>query len=60
MECSRGIKIAGMLLAVAQKLSLYFCTQVSEALAGKVHDIFHLPDVQGSDHCPIGLVLHAN
>ncbi|BDA42349.1 DNA-(apurinic or apyrimidinic site) lyase [Coccomyxa sp. Obi] len=33
---------------------------VSEAMAGKVHDVFHLPDVQGSDHCPIGLVLHAH
>ncbi|EIE20819.1 hypothetical protein COCSUDRAFT_18358, partial [Coccomyxa subellipsoidea C-169] len=31
---------------------------VSEALAERVHDIFHLPDVQGSDHCPVGLVLH--
>ncbi|KAL2923458.1 DNA-(apurinic or apyrimidinic site) lyase chloroplastic [Bienertia sinuspersici] len=30
---------------------------VSEALADKVHDSYILPDVPGSDHCPIGLVL---
>ena len=31
--------------------------QVPDALASKVHDVFHLPDISGSDHCPIGLVL---
>lgn len=30
---------------------------VSESIADKVHDSFILPDVTGSDHCPIGLVL---
>ncbi|KAE8716989.1 DNA-(apurinic or apyrimidinic site) lyase [Hibiscus syriacus] len=30
---------------------------VSEAIAGDVHDSYILPDVVGSDHCPIGLVL---
>ncbi|KAK1588807.1 hypothetical protein Q3G72_027294 [Acer saccharum] len=27
------------------------------SIAGKVHDSYILPDVGGSDHCPIGLVL---
>ncbi|CAA6654012.1 unnamed protein product [Spirodela intermedia] len=30
---------------------------VSESIAGKVHDSYILPDVVGSDHCPIGLIL---
>ncbi|KAE8651202.1 DNA-(apurinic or apyrimidinic site) lyase, chloroplastic isoform X2 [Cucumis sativus] len=30
---------------------------VSERVAEKVHDSYILPDVGGSDHCPIGLVL---
>ncbi|KAJ4706320.1 DNA-(apurinic or apyrimidinic site) lyase [Melia azedarach] len=30
---------------------------VSEPLADKVHDSYILPDITGSDHCPIGLVL---
>ncbi|CAO2822276.1 unnamed protein product [Amaranthus hypochondriacus] len=30
---------------------------VSEQLADQVHDSYILPDVIGSDHCPIGLVL---
>lgn len=30
---------------------------VSEVIAEKVHDSFILPDVTGSDHSPIGLVL---
>ncbi|KAH0681123.1 hypothetical protein KY284_022208 [Solanum tuberosum] len=30
---------------------------VSECIADKVHDSYILPDVDGSDHCPIGLVL---
>lgn len=30
---------------------------VSESIADKVHDSYILPDVGGSDHCPIGLVL---
>ncbi|XXG50513.1 hypothetical protein AAC387_Pa02g4511 [Persea americana] len=30
---------------------------VSESLADKVHDSYILPDVIGSDHCPIGLIL---
>ncbi|KAK9845495.1 hypothetical protein WJX81_007950 [Elliptochloris bilobata] len=30
---------------------------VSEALAARVHDCFHLPDTMGSDHCPVGIVL---
>ncbi|XP_010672939.1 DNA-(apurinic or apyrimidinic site) endonuclease, chloroplastic isoform X2 [Beta vulgaris subsp. vulgaris] len=30
---------------------------VSEQLTDKVHDSYILPDVNGSDHCPIGLVL---
>lgn len=30
---------------------------VSESIAEKVHDSYILPDVTGSDHCPIGLVL---
>ncbi|KAM1109728.1 hypothetical protein EV2_009424 [Malus domestica] len=29
---------------------------VSESIADKVHDSYILPDVTGSDHCPIGLV----
>ncbi|KAK9664411.1 hypothetical protein RND81_14G039600 [Saponaria officinalis] len=30
---------------------------VSESMADRVHDSYILPDVLGSDHCPIGLVL---
>lgn len=30
---------------------------VSESIADQVHDSYILPDVTGSDHCPIGLVL---
>ncbi|CAL1361784.1 unnamed protein product [Linum trigynum] len=30
---------------------------VSESLADKVHDSYIVPDVMGSDHCPIGLIL---
>lgn len=30
---------------------------VSESIADKVHDSYILPDVIGSDHCPIGLVM---
>ncbi|XP_043723432.1 DNA-(apurinic or apyrimidinic site) endonuclease, chloroplastic isoform X2 [Telopea speciosissima] len=30
---------------------------VSESMADKVHDSYILPDVVGSDHCPIGLIL---
>lgn len=29
---------------------------VSESIADKVHDSYILPDVTGSDHCPVGLV----
>ncbi|CAJ1967657.1 unnamed protein product [Sphenostylis stenocarpa] len=29
---------------------------VSESIADKVHDSYILPDVNGSDHCPIGLI----
>ncbi|KAF6155357.1 hypothetical protein GIB67_019883 [Kingdonia uniflora] len=30
---------------------------VSESIAEKVHDSYILPDVGGSDHCPIGVIL---
>ncbi|XP_030457870.2 DNA-(apurinic or apyrimidinic site) endonuclease, chloroplastic isoform X1 [Syzygium oleosum] len=30
---------------------------VSESIADKVHDSYILPDITGSDHCPIGLIL---
>ncbi|XP_048137971.1 DNA-(apurinic or apyrimidinic site) endonuclease, chloroplastic isoform X2 [Rhodamnia argentea] len=30
---------------------------VSESIAGKVHDSYILPDISGSDHSPIGLIL---
>ncbi|KAI4319620.1 hypothetical protein MLD38_033200 [Melastoma candidum] len=30
---------------------------VSESIAGDIHDSYILPDVTGSDHCPVGLVL---
>ncbi|KAA8518086.1 hypothetical protein F0562_015560 [Nyssa sinensis] len=30
---------------------------VSESIADRVHDSYILPDVSGSDHCPIGLIL---
>ncbi|KFK32451.1 hypothetical protein AALP_AA6G243700 [Arabis alpina] len=30
---------------------------VSESIAANVHDSYILPDINGSDHCPIGLVL---
>uniref|UniRef100_A0A5B6YGX7 DNA-(apurinic or apyrimidinic site) endonuclease n=1 Tax=Davidia involucrata TaxID=16924 RepID=A0A5B6YGX7_DAVIN len=30
---------------------------VSESIADKVHDSYILPDVSGSDHCPVGLIL---
>lgn len=30
---------------------------VSEAIADQVHDSYIVPDIHGSDHCPIGLVL---
>lgn len=28
---------------------------VSEALASRIKDVYHLPDVKGSDHCPVVL-----
>ena len=31
--------------------------QVSDALVDKVHDCYHLPAVEGSDHVPLGIVL---
>ncbi|KAL0740031.1 hypothetical protein Bca4012_081544 [Brassica carinata] len=30
---------------------------VSESIAASVHDSYILPDINGSDHCPIGLIL---
>ncbi|XP_057982672.1 DNA-(apurinic or apyrimidinic site) endonuclease, chloroplastic isoform X2 [Malania oleifera] len=30
---------------------------VSESIADNVHDSYILPDVTGSDHCPVGLIL---
>ncbi|KAI4300836.1 hypothetical protein L6164_034168 [Bauhinia variegata] len=33
---------------------------VSESIADKVQDSYILPDVMGSDHCPIGLILKQN
>ncbi|XP_042002696.1 DNA-(apurinic or apyrimidinic site) endonuclease, chloroplastic-like isoform X2 [Salvia splendens] len=30
---------------------------VSESISEKVHDAYILPDVGGSDHCPVGLIL---
>ncbi|KAK7392959.1 hypothetical protein VNO78_21409 [Psophocarpus tetragonolobus] len=30
---------------------------VSESIADKVHDSYILPDITGSDHCPIGLIV---
>ena len=30
---------------------------VSQQLQTHVHDCFHMPNVMGSDHCPLGLVL---
>ncbi|KAF8088363.1 hypothetical protein N665_0544s0013 [Sinapis alba] len=30
---------------------------VSESIADSVHDSYILPDINGSDHCPIGLIL---
>ncbi|CAN7138129.1 unnamed protein product [Brassica rapa subsp. narinosa] len=30
---------------------------VSESIAGNVHDSYILPDISGSDHCPIGIIL---
>ncbi|XP_048631745.1 DNA-(apurinic or apyrimidinic site) endonuclease, chloroplastic-like isoform X1 [Brassica napus] len=30
---------------------------VSESIAANVHDSYILPDINGSDHCPIGLIL---
>ncbi|VVB03015.1 unnamed protein product [Arabis nemorensis] len=30
---------------------------VSETIAANVHDSYILPDINGSDHCPIGLIL---
>ncbi|XP_057427654.1 DNA-(apurinic or apyrimidinic site) endonuclease, chloroplastic isoform X2 [Lotus japonicus] len=30
---------------------------VSESIADKVHDSYILPDVMGSDHCPVGLII---
>ncbi|KAF8094384.1 hypothetical protein N665_0364s0013 [Sinapis alba] len=30
---------------------------VSESMAADVHDSYILPDINGSDHCPIGLIL---
>jgi exodeoxyribonuclease-3 len=30
---------------------------VSSDLEGSVKEAFILPDVEGSDHCPVGLVL---
>jgi exonuclease III len=31
--------------------------QVPESLVVQVHDVYHLPEMTGSDHCPVGLVL---
>ena len=33
----------------------YFC--VSEILKNKLEDAFILPEVMGSDHCPVGIIL---
>lgn len=30
---------------------------VSESISDRVHDSYILPDISGSDHCPIGLIL---
>ena len=30
---------------------------VSQSIAANVHDSYILPDINGSDHCPIGLIL---
>lgn len=30
---------------------------VSESIADKAYDSYIVPDIGGSDHCPIGLVL---
>ncbi|CAI9099776.1 OLC1v1036643C4 [Oldenlandia corymbosa var. corymbosa] len=30
---------------------------VSECIADKIHDSYILPDIAGSDHCPIGLIV---
>ncbi|CAI5960086.1 unnamed protein product [Closterium sp. NIES-65] len=30
---------------------------VSQSLASRVHDSYTMPDVPGSDHCPLGLIL---
>ena len=31
--------------------------QVSQPLLEQVYDCYHLTDIMGSDHCPVGLVL---
>ncbi|GJP55099.1 hypothetical protein CLOM_g14079, partial [Closterium sp. NIES-68] len=33
---------------------------VSHALTSRVHDSYTMPDVPGSDHCPLGLVMKMN
>ena len=44
------------MLACSCEHAAQLCVQVPEALVEQV-DAFHLPDVMGSDHCPIGLVV---
>ena len=44
------------MLGCSSHYTAYWRVQVPEALVEQV-DVFHLPDIMGSDHCPIGLVL---
>lgn len=68
---SRGIMLLCVVMSsqlLLLKIGLctrYYClllyhacdVQVSEPLLAQVHDCFHLQDILGSDHCPVGLVL---
>ncbi|XP_010273318.1 PREDICTED: DNA-(apurinic or apyrimidinic site) lyase, chloroplastic isoform X2 [Nelumbo nucifera] len=49
-----GYRHGGRLKNIGWRLDYFL---VSESIADKVHDSYILPDVAGSDHCPIGLIL---
>ncbi len=40
-----------------EEIQRLYHVQVTEDLMEHAHECFHLPDVEGSDHCPVGIVL---
>lgn len=48
-------KKIGCLIETGWRLDYFLA---SESIADQVHDSYIVPDIHGSDHCPIGLVLN--